>query len=427
MIKRCESLPQPKRKQNFFKRSTSFSLPKSPSLSLACKESQLQEMVPSISRKLSGYDGTGLKKAAPDSCPEDSGEFSRKERKLSPGSFSLKISSCSEISTYDDDCDYDLCCKVKQCIIAKSISQDDESQSLKRHRFPNSIEFVLGEDIPALENGDKPTDLSFEEPVNDTEAATFTPPTPPIIPPHMVPPPPFPTPEDILHGSQPIILMQDQNGFTSEDNFFLDMDTEDQYLCIVCYSSFEEVHKISIYCSVCSQHICLDCMQLYLKTQITEGFVRLKCPCNLCTRVVSDNEVEQYCTTNQMKLYFKNKVDAENNPRRKTCPGCNIVHSFDEPDEIPLHHKCSFCGLQWCVPCHAPWHVGMTCKKYEKDVVGKGRKALKVWAKGKGKCSANARKCPKCRFFIERTLGCDHMVCSRYAVFYILYFSTFIV
>ena len=188
-----------------------------------------------------------------------------------------------------------------------------------------------------------------------------------------------------------------------------------EHLCVVCYCSLRNGSKMSVYCSVCLQHVCTSCMQLHLKAKITEGFVLLRCPGDLCTRILSDDEIELYCNE-QLSLYIKNKVDAENNPRRKTCPGCNIVHNFEEPNEIPLHHKCSSCGLRWCVPCHAPWHNGMTCKTYNKDVVGKGQKALKVWAKGKGKCSANARKCPNCNFFIERISGCDHMICTRFVL-----------
>jgi len=197
-----------------------------------------------------------------------------------------------------------------------------------------------------------------------------------------------------------------------DDDYDDDDSWNDEHLCIVCFCSLKLSTKTSISCPVCLEKICSECMQLHLRAKIMEGFVLLKCPGDLCTRVLTDDEVGMYCKE-LWTLYIKNKVDAENDPKRKTCPGCNIVHNFDGLDEIPLHHKCSFCGLQWCVPCHAPWHIGMTCKMYNKDVVGKGRKALKVWAKGKGKDSANAKKCPKCHFFIERISGCDHMVCTK--------------
>ena len=181
--------------------------------------------------------------------------------------------------------------------------------------------------------------------------------------------------------------------------------------CVICYQCDVTLMK----CQLCDQSICSDCMHLHLKAKISEGFILIRCPADYCTRIISNDEIKEHCNE-LIHLYTKNKVDAENDPRHKTCPGCNLVHHFEEPDEIPLHHKCGSCGLQWCVKCHAPWHVGISCKKYQKDVVGKGHKALKVWAKGKGLSHANAKKCPSCKFFIERISGCDHMSCSRLVV-----------
>lgn len=202
-----------------------------------------------------------------------------------------------------------------------------------------------------------------------------------------------------------------------EDEFlrYLDLDSNaDSYetmRCVICYQCDVTLIK----CQICHQSICSDCMHLHLKAKISEGFILIRCPADYCTRIISNDEIKEHCNE-LIHLYTKNEVDAKNDPRHKTCPGCNLVHHFEEPDDVPLHHKCGSCGLQWCVKCHAPWHVGISCKKYQKDVVGKGHKALKVWAKGKGQSNANAKKCPNCKFFIERISGCDHMSCSRLVV-----------
>eukprot|EP00794_Sanderia_malayensis_P013726 gene13726-15157_t len=179
-------------------------------------------------------------------------------------------------------------------------------------------------------------------------------------------------------------------------------------LCEICYVAKDD----STECLNCNNLLCKECIQEHVKTQITEGFTVIYCPAESCVRVFSDNEVEEL-SSEFAELYIKNKVDTENNPRKKTCPGCNKIHSFPEPEPIPSKDICSNCSLHWCVKCHAPWHIGMNCAKYQKDVVGKGKKALKVWAKSKGKKNPNARKCPHCRFFIERSAGCDHMCCTR--------------
>lgn len=72
------------------------------------------------------------------------------------------------------------------------------------------------------------------------------------------------------------------------------------------------------------------------------------------------------------------------------------------------------CGTDWCFECYSPWHSGLSCAKFQNDVVRNGDKALRYWAKSKkkGNCK-NAKKCPKCNFYIERITGCNHMTCNR--------------
>ena len=190
-------------------------------------------------------------------------------------------------------------------------------------------------------------------------------------------------------------------------------DSYDLELCGICYQSFSSSGDNLLMCRQCDVRVCKQCMKSHLQNTIMEGFIQLCCPGDSCSRAITDSEIEKYCDAECVTLYFKNKVDAENNPRRKTCPGCNKIHSFEDEEKIPKKVKCSVCHLDWCARCHAPWHSGMTCKQYQADTVGNGRKALKVWAKSIGKDSANAKKCPSCKFFIERISGCDHMTCNR--------------
>ena len=424
-MERCQSLPQPKKKQKVFRRSVSFSLPKSPSFPQSTREHEAQE---ATVKRLSIQESLCSKRLALQTKQDKVNESPAKERKLSPGSFSLKNQSCAFV----DSCECDLCKAIKFCIVAKSKLHEKGCSNAMLSKLPSSC---LAVDNVMTEKNMSQTEVPLEEilpsapqisSVEESIPPKTSPPPPPPPPPPPVPPlPPTITipqkpavePLDIQQlasseGQQSSVLsIGDLSSYVAD----IDEDYDDEWneLCVVCYCTLPISDKTSISCSVCLQHICSECMQLHLTAKIMEGFVLLKCPGELCSRVLTDEEVSLYCSE-LLNLYIKNKVDAENNPKRKTCPGCNIVHNFEGPDEIPLHHKCSFCGLQWCVPCHAPWHIGMTCKTYKKDVVGKGQKALKVWAKGKGKDSANARKCPKCNFFIERISGCDHMVCSRY-------------
>jgi hypothetical protein len=68
--------------------------------------------------------------------------------------------------------------------------------------------------------------------------------------------------------------------------------------------------------------------------------------------------------------------------------------------------QCKECRLIWCFQCQSPWHDGITCDQFKK-----GDRMLKYWAKEVHYGQQNAQSCPKCKIYIQRTKGCDHMVC----------------
>ncbi|ESP02642.1 hypothetical protein LOTGIDRAFT_138098 [Lottia gigantea] len=74
---------------------------------------------------------------------------------------------------------------------------------------------------------------------------------------------------------------------------------------------------------------------------------------------------------------------------------------------VGLEVVCDKCELRWCFPCHGPWHEGLSCKDYRK-----GDRLLQMWALEMKSGQVNAQRCPRCKIFIQRTSGCDHMTCS---------------
>jgi len=185
--------------------------------------------------------------------------------------------------------------------------------------------------------------------------------------------------------------------------------------CMVC---FLETNEISIR-SCCSGIICLSCFEAHVRSKIEEAIVKIICPLGNCDNAVTDDEVEELVSEEIFEKYQQFKVEIEQNPLIKTCPGCSRIHHHpdlagstteEENDERPEELKvtCSKCQLVWCFACQAPWHHGLTCKEF-----CKGDKSLKIWAKNRGQPVRNACRCPKCHVFIQKSSGCDHMSCSR--------------
>jgi E3 ubiquitin-protein ligase RNF217 len=94
----------------------------------------------------------------------------------------------------------------------------------------------------------------------------------------------------------------------------------------------------------------------------------------------------------------------------------------------PTKVQCVECNLIWCFQCHSPWHDGIQCKEFRR-----GDRMLKKWAQEVHYGQHNAQQCPSCKVnlnyffyssrnfdlfyflkvYIQRTKGCDHIICLR--------------
>ncbi|KAK7091292.1 hypothetical protein V1264_008996 [Littorina saxatilis] len=180
-----------------------------------------------------------------------------------------------------------------------------------------------------------------------------------------------------------------------------------------CYVCFEEAKLRRRLC--CDFPVCDPCLESYLTVQISQANVNVECLNIDCNSYIHRNEISARLPANMKMKFYKFLIDANVDPTIKTCPRCSVGHQVDKADlrnrkilKQGLLATCARCELEWCFNCHSPWHKGLTCKQFRK-----GDALLKDWAKEFHYGQINAQKCPKCKVFIQRTLGCDHMTCSR--------------
>ncbi|XP_065065399.1 E3 ubiquitin-protein ligase RNF217-like [Rhopilema esculentum] len=409
LMKRASSLPHQRRKQKIFKRSLSLSLPENTGPVL--KFSQAQHFAPESPIALP-KDFHGAEQSSHNTeTSMTSRIIDNNCQQHDEASVSAKDAVPCGTDDGSEEFDQDTCTECPSACLPENETTHEATLPQETSALDND-KVATAHDILISCYGVNAENLSHD--ITHPDQRSFpTPPTPP-------PPPPIkewqpnPLSANPVHSSI-MVDLDKLSGISDYDDMFSRLSVEsgvEGWYCSICYCMASRNKESSVYCDSCSGLFCLDCMHIHLRTRITGGFIILKCPGDSCTRTITDEEIDLHCSE-WMHIFVKNRVDADNNPRVKTCPGCNIVQHFEEPDEVPIHHKCGSCGLRWCIPCHAPWHNALTCKEFQKDVIGKGHKALKVWAKGRGKSNANAVKCPQCKFFIERISGCDHMCCSR--------------
>lgn len=154
----------------------------------------------------------------------------------------------------------------------------------------------------------------------------------------------------------------------------------------------------------CAFPACTPCLRRYYASRVRQNSIQIEC-CNVkCHQFVSRDEISARLPS-ESKDHFHRLLSTAN-LSTKTCPHCNYVTKRPKLDSGAL--LCASCGLPWCFTCHSPWHEGLSCRQFRK-----GDRLLKAWARTTAHGQVNAQRCPKCKIFIQRTTGCDHMHCAR--------------
>jgi len=184
-----------------------------------------------------------------------------------------------------------------------------------------------------------------------------------------------------------------------EEDEIIGISTE---LCVVCL----ENDVMEFACRpCCHQPICHTCMKTYVTSKLEIGVVRIGCPNAECEGLV---QVEELTTLDDqlVRLYHRRLIDANSDPRRKTCPNCCLITEVRRDDheasKYGLLINCTECQFLWCFRCHAPQHQGVTCDKNRvpDDLLVK-------WAHRKRtKNVPTAQQCPICKVFNFQIIFC---------------------
>ncbi|CAF4511802.1 unnamed protein product [Rotaria sp. Silwood2] len=68
--------------------------------------------------------------------------------------------------------------------------------------------------------------------------------------------------------------------------------------------------------------------------------------------------------------------------------------------------NCIKCQKQTCAYHRIKWHFGMTCQQYDQFNISSIDNNTQIWIR------KHSKKCPKCKSYIEKISGCDHMTCT---------------
>lgn len=240
-------------------------------------------------------------------------------------------------------------------------------------------------------------------------------------------------PQVLLTNAEKAVTRNDSDNDSSDDNeTLIDESTYQKpfsippnYVISPCPICFEQA---VLQVSPCCYFLCCNnCWRAHISATINDGRIKIPCVSNECNKYLTRESIVNFIRYDQPlhDRYLKLYLNANQNPRAKTCPRCCHLYSLDSiqspllleksqkkllkinSKKIPKQVQCSECSFVWCFRCSAPWHENLTCKQFIK-----GDRLLSKWVNQKNDEQWNARKCPKCSSLIQRAGGCPHMTCQ---------------
>jgi hypothetical protein len=153
----------------------------------------------------------------------------------------------------------------------------------------------------------------------------------------------------------------------------------------------------------CFHIFCDDCYYNYLKEKINNNNVeKIKCPYYNCSYFLYNNFIERKIVKDipLLKKYKKllKRKQLMINPKIQLCPYPDC-ESYAKKEENNKFVSCIENKHKFCFNCLKDWHNNEECKI---DV----EKSFKNW-----KDSTKVKRCPRCKYFIEKNGGCNHITC----------------
>ena len=178
--------------------------------------------------------------------------------------------------------------------------------------------------------------------------------------------------------------------------------------CLTCY----EEKNDNFYSLSCGHQFCSDCWTEYLKEKLKTPLSALnaKCPQYKCTCSVGEEVYKKYITDKNLlekldKAIYKNFINR--NEDFKQCPNSHCHYYVKSNNHTAREIKCK-CGTTYCFKCSKETHRPCSCEMIEKwNNLNDNTKNDEKWIQ------ANTKECPHCHQKIEKSKGCNYMLCDK--------------
>ncbi|OMJ84604.1 hypothetical protein SteCoe_14279 [Stentor coeruleus] len=203
-------------------------------------------------------------------------------------------------------------------------------------------------------------------------------------------------PEDNIHINYP------DEGLYSYDSY-----VPASMKCLICLEDFTISDFIPL--NTCECIFCTTCFNQHLTSQIKQRIFPIRCP--QCRKELNESDISDRLDNEYRNQYFdynfQNFVQAHSS-EYSCCPTPDCKNVFIADDEA--YYSCSICRKDYCLRCKVDYHHRMTCQQYQQSVIDlkteNADRNFMNFIKG-----TNYKQCPNCKFWVEKSSGCNHMTC----------------
>jgi hypothetical protein len=178
--------------------------------------------------------------------------------------------------------------------------------------------------------------------------------------------------------------------------------------CLICYES-KNLYPIP----PCDHTFCNGCLKDFFISEIAEKKFPIVCPGistgekNKCKNIIETLIILEQLDDKMKDKYINftlHKVFEDFPDKLSWCPTPGCIYGFEITPNISKF-ECPQCKKSYCLQCKVEYHKGITCDKFKKEN-NKDDQFVK-YAK-----SMKFKQCPKCRFWVDKIDGCNHMKCK---------------
>ncbi|CAI9261548.1 unnamed protein product [Lactuca saligna] len=182
-----------------------------------------------------------------------------------------------------------------------------------------------------------------------------------------------------------------------------------EIICKICLENQESWQMFTN--STCSHSFCYTCTRKHATTKIHESKNTITCPELNCKSTLDPNTLRQIIPKETLIKWDEHLCESMILESQKLyCPFADCSVLLINDDISITNIDCPVCRRAFCAVCRVPWHSEFSCKEFGKlKSKRKGKRdddmAIALAKKKKWK------KCPMCRFFVEKSEGCLHITC----------------